>query len=145
MLMKYLFDSESLSLRHRLHSRPLSKALTVQTRFLRIVHLLPTANPKGTLNYPSGAIATASTLRAGIPSAKHRTALYFQCDIIQGRLVGKLLLPSLLRRVRRDDLPEQQEQPAPWPLPRLADVAGACALRSLVAWASRRSADRPDI
>jgi hypothetical protein len=44
----------------------------------------------------------------------------------------------------RDDLPEQQLQPAPW---LLADafmddsVRGACALRSFVAWASRACDD----
>ena len=56
-----------------------------------------------------------------------------QCEIIQGRLFGKLLEPSLLRRVILDDAPEQQVQPAPWFFFMLDRVIGALALRSLVA------------
>src|SRR5258705_4018748 len=63
-----------------------------------------------------------------------------QCEIIQGRLPGKLLAAFLPRLLRRMDLPEQQEQPAPW-LAFICDSAcGAWALRSLVACAKRRSA-----
>lgn len=60
-----------------------------------------------------------------------------QCEIIQGRLAGKLFEPSLPRLVIRDDFPEQQAHPAPWEVLDEASARGACALRSLVAWASR--------
>jgi hypothetical protein len=58
-----------------------------------------------------------------------------QCEIIQGRLAGKLLEPSLLRLAMRDDFPEQQAHPAP--CEDLSDESerGAWALRSLAAWA----------
>ena len=36
-----------------------------------------------------------------------------QCEIIHGRLAGKLLEPSLLRSAERVDCPEQQAHPAP--------------------------------
>jgi hypothetical protein len=64
-----------------------------------------------------------------------------QCEIIQGRLVGKLFVPPLPRFTIRDVDGEQHEQPARW-LPFIDDsVRGAFALRSLVAWASRNSAE----
>jgi hypothetical protein len=36
----------------------------------------------------------------------------YQLEIIQGRLVGKLLVPPLPRLSSREDRPEQHEQPA---------------------------------
>lgn len=62
-----------------------------------------------------------------------------QCEIIHGLFVGNIFDPSgaftaLLFPVL------QQLQPAPWRLPTSADVRGACALRSLVAWAIRDAA-----
>ena len=71
-------------------------------------------------------------------------AICDQCEIIQGRFFGKALLPSLYLYVVREDFPEQQEQPEGC-LPDPEVVCGACALRSLVANASRRSADIPVI
>jgi hypothetical protein len=61
--------------------------------------------------------------------------------IIQGRAVGKLFAPLLVRFTSRDGLVEQQPQPEGcdalyWPR-----VLGALALRSLVAWALRLSED----
>jgi hypothetical protein len=50
------------------------------------------------------------------------------------------LVPPLPFLTRRFDIPEQQEQPAPWPDPDAPDVEserGALALRSFVAWAAR--------
>src|SRR5712664_1347301 len=47
------------------------------------------------------------TARRPAPSAP---PLPVQCEIIQGRPVGKLLEPSFPRRVMRVDLPEQQAQ-----------------------------------
>jgi hypothetical protein len=69
----------------------------------------------------------------------------YQCEIIHGRLPGKLLAPLFPLRVMRDDFPEQHAQPAPWLFSMLDKVDGAWALRSLVAWASLRSADSPDM
>jgi hypothetical protein len=63
-----------------------------------------------------------------------------QCEIIQGRELGKLLAPVLLRLTFRVEFGEQQLQPAPCFLPSFDNCCGACALRSLVAYASRRSA-----
>jgi hypothetical protein len=45
--------------------------------------------------------------------ARHRDGTKPQCEIIHGRLPGKLLAPFLPRLVRRMDLPVQQVQPAP--------------------------------
>ena len=59
--------------------------------------------------------------------------------IIQGRAVGKLFAPLLVRFTRRDGLVEQQPQPAPCDALYSPTVFGACEERSLVAWALRLS------
>jgi hypothetical protein len=60
-----------------------------------------------------------------------------QCEIIHGRLAGKLFAPSLPRLTRREDRPEQHVHPAPC-APRDEDsVRGLSALRSLIACALR--------
>jgi hypothetical protein len=73
-----------------------------------------------------------------IPIKRHPS---YQWEIIQGRLVGKLLVPPLPRLRSREERPKQHEQPAPW-VSRIEDsVRGEAALRSLVAWAIRVCAD----
>jgi hypothetical protein len=74
-----------------------------------------------------------------------------QCEIIQGRLVGKLFEPSFPRLVKRENFllpPEQQLHPLPCRSAcsalNSADVRGACAFFSFAAWATRRSEDRPE-
>jgi hypothetical protein len=65
-----------------------------------------------------------------------------QCEIIQGRRVGKLFA-SVSPRARwsgRNDFPEQQRQAAPWVCLAPESVSGVDALRSLVACATLRSA-----
>ena len=64
-----------------------------------------------------------------------------QCEIIQGRLPGKLLVPPFPRLTLREDNPPQHEQPAPCLALMSASCCGAWALRSFVACASRRSVD----
>jgi hypothetical protein len=66
-----------------------------------------------------------------------RNQVQTQCEIIHGRLAGKLLVPPLPRLTRREDRPEQHVQPAPCDA-RVADsVRGVSALRSLIACAFR--------
>ncbi len=60
--------------------------------------------------------------------------------IIQGRAVGKLLAPLFVFFISRDGLVEQQEQLGACEALYSASVFGACALRSLTAWALRVSA-----
>jgi hypothetical protein len=82
-------------------------------------------------------------IRLGIGEAGPRLFRFVarpQCEIIQGRLVGKHLEPSSARLLMRDDFPEQQAHPAPWEFLKEASVCGVCTLRSLVAWASRVAA-----
>lgn len=64
-----------------------------------------------------------------------------QCEIIQGRLVGKLLAPFLPRAVNLEGRLEQHAQPVGCAALYSASALGACALRSLVACARRRSGD----
>jgi hypothetical protein len=56
--------------------------------------------------------------------------------------MGKVFDPPFPRPTSRDERPEQQAQPALWEAFRDDSVRGACALRSLVAWASRDFADK---
>ena len=60
--------------------------------------------------------------------------------IIHGLAVGKLFAPLLVFLTSRDGLVEQQEQPGACEALYSASVFGACALRSLTAWALRVSA-----
>jgi hypothetical protein len=60
--------------------------------------------------------------------------------IIHGRAVGKLFAPLLVFLTSRDGLVEQHPQPAPCDALYSPTVLGALELRSLVAWALRRSA-----
>src|SRR5260370_34453173 len=59
--------------------------------------------------------------------------------IIHGRAVGKLVAPLFVCLTRREGLVEQQPQPGPCDALYSPTVLGALALRSLVAWALRRS------
>jgi hypothetical protein len=60
--------------------------------------------------------------------------------IIHGRAVGKIFAPLLVFLTSRDGLVEQHPQPGPCDALYSATVLGAFALRSLVAYAFRRSA-----
>jgi hypothetical protein len=65
----------------------------------------------------------------------------YQWLIIQGRAVGKPLAPPPVFFTSRDGLVEQHPHPGPCDALYSPTVLGALALRSLVAWALRRSAD----
>jgi hypothetical protein len=74
----------------------------------------------------------------------HRHALSAQWDNIHGREFGKLFAPVLLRLIFCIDGLEQHWQAAPCCGPESAEKrCGAWVLRSLVAYARRRSADIP--
>src|SRR3981189_280970 len=70
----------------------------------------------------------------------YRLVRRHQWLLTHGRAVGKLLAPLLVCLIRREGLVvEQQPQPGPCDALYSPTVLGALALRSLVAWALRRS------